>query len=71
MNTHPQGEIYVGFNRHHACILLIALQGGYMFFNDIQAVADAVVDFDANNRDPKAAILVTYTYTIIGVSLPA
>src|SRR5882724_117827 len=43
-------------------------QGGALIYaGNLSAVTDAIVNFDANNADPKAAMLASYTFVALTV----
>jgi len=41
--------------------------GALIYTGDLSAVTDAIVNFDANNNDPKAAMLASYTFIALTV----
>lgn len=46
-------------------------QGGPLIYaGDLSAVTDAIINFDANNADPKAAMLASYTFVALTVRSP-
>ncbi|KIJ54865.1 hypothetical protein M422DRAFT_24762 [Sphaerobolus stellatus SS14] len=50
LKTHAQGQVY---------------GGPIVYLGDIPAIRQAIVDFNANNNDPKAMILSSYTFTVV------